>query len=633
MFRWKDKLPQFSQDRKKELRKQGFIYVWLLALVVAVCSQQKIQGLFMDDMLDWNAWYRYDSYWDYAWGMGAYKIRPVIGFLMGFGFLLAGPYTQLLWYWLVFVNYVTVLVIYHIFRALVKADWLVLLASTVYVLSRFGYYAYGQYFGIMEQTATVFAALVLYQVLKAIDSEKPDGHLLLATLFSVIAVFCHERYMALLVLVMIASVFIRGSLKKRLLYLAGNILMLAAILVLRSAVFGDNAWAGTGGTDMVSNLDVVQVIKHIVKSILLLLGFNIHATYLGGYAWFDVPVVIYVINVIALGVMFYFFVSTLRNHKLKDIWKKYFLLIAFIGGTTVVCCTTIRLELRWLYTPFVGVLLLWQMLIEDGTVAESRPQIKKTLPAAALVCMIVMELFFHTGYGNLYMWDTQNVYNQLYEKTWQKNSYDLEGKRIVVISNGMEHVTQGEIDIFFDTYAVAHGQTPPEVTVYEEVYDMDYTGREDIILSVEVTKDPLQWLSTVDDVTLELRQLPQSIENPSLNIRDIPNITGIYDWEGESVWSGGRIAMDITTGLKGKAKLRAHCPAFNLPNNLQVYFDGHLIQTVALTEEGVDIAFTLPSYAEGQLELVLEKANVPAEIGAGADERELGICIYDFTVK
>lgn len=170
----------------------------------------------MDDLSLLNIWLNCGSnLWDFIWFDGAFKYRPVAYFFMRIGFAVVGSHTEFLWLWMLLVNFGTAVSIYRVYNSVIQNELLAGLATCVYILARLGYYAYGQYFGIMEQIATLFVVLVLPEVLKAVSDSYSKRHILLALILSVLATFTHERYMSLLVLVIIATLLTELPLKKR----------------------------------------------------------------------------------------------------------------------------------------------------------------------------------------------------------------------------------------------------------------------------------------------------------------------------------------------------------------------------------------------------------------------------------
>ena len=604
-----------SKERRPFEVSNVFAYIALMFAVYLVCSQQKIEGLYMDDLSGWIGFRESENFWNYIWGTSAFKFRPVSGLFMGIGFALAGANTKILWFWLVAVNYLVAVIIFRVFKAVIKDALLAFLGTLVYVLSRFAYYSAGQYHGVMELSATLMSVLVLYYVLVAVEAVRPGKHIVLAAVFSLLATFAHERYMSLPVLVILAALLTKTPIKKKVIYSAIAAAVLVFILVLRKVMFSNNAWAGTGGSDMVAGLNIKQVIKFFISGCLYQLGINVGPAYLAGFDYYEVPSWVYTLNVVSWCVILICIVRAIINKKLFRNWKKYFLIVAFIGATLIVSCTTIRLELRWMYTPYVGTMLLWIMLLKDGEI--SKPGIKRLLPAIMIICMIVVELFFHTGFERIYFWKIQGKYNQLYQEAVVNQGYQLEGKKITVV--GYEDSMQK----FFEAYAAANGQSAPELTIYHSFDDFVYTGEEDLIILFG---------SKVTNLTTEIPILSEKFSPAGNHIRTAKDLNGFYGWEGahqDYIWMGQTASMRISTGSGGTVRLAGMTPAYNIPDEIRIYFNDTLVYTGELQTENFEIHFDVPVNTTGQLRIELNHAYVPAEVGGGDDRRQIGICIFD----
>lgn len=621
--------------KREPNRAYMYIYICLFFVVYIVSSQQKIQSLFMDDLSMLRAWHDTgSSLWHFIWYDGSFKFRPIANLLMGIGFSIVGSHTEYLWLWMLVINYTTVLTVFHIYKTVIHDEILAATGACVYALSRFGYYAYGQYFGIMEQTATMFAILTLLQVFEALTEAHSMKNLMAALVFSSLATFTHERYLSLFVLVILSSVLSSLPTKKKLISVCVFAVSLVAVLYSRSAMFGEQAWAGTGGTNMVSGLEISRVVTFILHGCLYLFGINVGPAYLSGFTYTDIPVGIWTLIGCVWAIILFCIVLGLRNRHIIKNWKQYFIVVAYIGGTLIVSCTTIRLELRWLYSPFAGIILLWLMLLQGAF--PQKMELKKGLSMILLFGMMAIEVFYHSGYGNIYLWDAQSIYNQIYTETLEKNNNSLAGKRIVLISDDIEHLSQESLVTFFNEYARAEGVEPPQIEVYRSLCDFDYTGDENIILKVERTQNMIRWRSNVANITETLEKTYNVICPVGQTIREAVLIDGFYGWNGDDktyIWTSPEVSVRIATGETGNATLEATIPEFNLPNVLHIYFNDDLISRHDIEESLAVINFTLPQNVDGILSITVDNGLSPYEAGEGEDRRPLGLCIKQLSVE
>lgn len=611
-------------------------YVCIFLAVYIMCCQQKIQGLFMDDLGFMRGWQVRKSTFEFICKPTAH-FRPISNFVLAVGIALADAQTDYLWLWMLVMNTVTALVVFHVFQSVIKSQKLSFVGTVTVVASRFGYYVYGQYMGVMEQTATIMAVLVLYHVFKAVTTDKQVKHICFAMLFTALATFSHERYVTLAVLVILAALLTNSSLKKKGILFGASVLNLFALLGLRTLLLGGYALGGTAGTSVTETFNLIQALKFMIQGCLSLFGINMGMDYLEGFAYLNLPTYIKVyLHLFWLCVLLLILWGLFSKAVIQK-WKQYFLAIAFVGGTMVGGCITFRLELRWLYTSYIGMILILLMLISEWkpkTITKG-----KIVPALLFVCLIVAELFYHGGYPIIYFSHPQSAYNQIYELTIQDNKNEaLAGKRIAVIcdfANGSSHITADELNTFYQTYATEMGYEAPYVEVYNSLLEYDLSNPADLVLSISWVKDWVNDTPQVKDITAEL-WLAHDLSRPAGNtIETAAQMTGFSWWEGweeRFIWTEAFASMRISTGATGTAVLSAKVKEYNLPNNLKIYWNDELIETFALESETVELTFDLPPHTEGIVRFELDSAVSPYDVGESDDRRSLGICIYEFKI-
>jgi hypothetical protein len=491
--------------------------------------------------------------------------------------------------------------------------------------------------GVMEQTATIMALMVLYHVLKSVTTDKSVKHICFAIAFTALATFSHERYVTLAELVILAAPLINGTWRKKVILSVAAVLNLFALLGLRTVLLGSYAFGGTAGTSVTETFSLIQAMKFMIQGCLSLFGVNAGLDYLEGFSYINLPANIkaclHLFWVCVLALIFY---GLFTKAVLKK-WKQYFLAIAFVGGTMVGGCITFRLELRWLYTSYIGMILILLMLISE---CKPKAIIKgKVIPTLLFACLIIGELFYHGGYPIIYFSHPQSAYNQIYELTIQGNKNEaLAGKRIAVIcdfANGSSHITADELNTFYQTYATEMGYEAPYVEVYNSLLEYDLSNPADLVLSISWVKDWVNDIPQVKDITTEL-WLAHDLSRPAGNsIETAAQMTGFSWWEGwekRFIWTEAQASMRISTGATGTAVLSAKMKEYNLPNNLKIYWNDELIETFALESETVELTFDLPPHTEGIVRFELDSAVSPYDVGESDDRRSLGICIYEFKI-
>ena len=141
------------------------------------------------------------------------------------------------------------------------------------------------------------------------------------------------------------------------------------------------------------------------------------------------------------------------NKKIELSWIKNILLFTgFIIGSMVSSAVTIRVEMRWLYAPFLFLLLLTAYIYgvdKKITVRKSKNKVIGTslsrifhvsFVSAILVmvwgfCMLIGDMYYRGYYNKIYLFEGQNRANSLANETYYKYDKDLSNKRIYIIKN------------------------------------------------------------------------------------------------------------------------------------------------------------------------------------------------------
>lgn len=628
------------------------IAAFILALFnFAVNVGLKYKGLFMDDLSTWGI-YLESGFWGYIWNTNAYKFRPVANLIMGIGFMLSGDHTEWLFWYGLFINLIAAMVIWYIVAKLLddeKSYIAPIVAGIIYLSSRFAYYAVGQYFGVMETVSLIFAALTLYYSLtflnKSFLGEISYKSLICATITSMLAVFSHERFICLFAVVAFSIVLANNlTLKMR----GGGILvevaLMLAVLLIRQILFSGQAWAGTGGTNMLDTLDIWQIFVFFICGFLYFFGVNAGPAYLNGYDWHTVPVPIYLLNVLVVIIVVGIVVVALylgRNSKGWIILKQILLAGVFICATLIVGCTTIRQEMRWLYVPYIGCIILIFLCIMQ--IKRKRTEINNVVSlivkSSAVILtgtVIFVELFFRSGFGNIYFWDSQRLYDSLYEKTVQAYGDDLYSRTVAIVTNEHDSFTEETMNSFYSAYSKAMNTSEvPEVVILQDINELtnEVIDKAPITIWLSRTADSLKYNSYVVDIS----PINNSFYSVGNTIRSAILQEGFYGWEGgnrDFIWMAQKGSLMIRSGSDGILTITGSLPEFNIPNHLSVLFNGTQIAGIEITE--CNFKFSIPvdimPNTEGELTLELQKANVPYEMGVGEDRRIIGMCIGELVL-
>jgi hypothetical protein len=319
------------------------------------------------------------------------------------------------------LNFGVSAVLFHVVRQLSGKTWVSLLLSSLYLVSRFGYYTISQVWGIMEALGLTFAVVIAYLMWRFLKTGSGKYFWMSFTIFTLL-VFIHERYVTMLIFFVIVLV-LRGINRKTLLYTGLSALPVIVNFAIKKLLIGVNPLFGTGNTALTETFDFSQFIHHLISGVHYILGINAGPIHLNGIPSDQAPW--YLSLLVLLGVAcitgfgLVFLIHSARENRKNNIdhIKSIILFAAFILATLVGGSVTIRLEMRWIYTPFCGFLMLIAYLFGVLPVETHLRKIALILLSVWAILVFPTELIYRSYYPNLYYWKTQTAGNQLFELT------------------------------------------------------------------------------------------------------------------------------------------------------------------------------------------------------------------------
>jgi hypothetical protein len=244
------------------------------------------------------------------------------------------------------------------------------LFGIAYSISRFSIFNITQLFngGILEGIALTFYLLSLYYILKALT----DGNLrnkvhpfLLGIFFANLSMYTHERYIMMLVFIIVTALFFTCKIlssKQKLLIATVSILSIAANILIKKTILGMPFFVGTGGTHIAFSFSTA--ISFFIDGILSIIQINSGDENLIGIKHsslsfsYQILLVIFVCSITFLFVKF-IFANTKKNSSNDRGGLHLFLLLCLLIFLLLVpAVVTIRIEQRWLQASNAGFLLL-----------------------------------------------------------------------------------------------------------------------------------------------------------------------------------------------------------------------------------------------------------------------------------
>ena len=457
-----------------EKRKDGLlVFALLLGLGFFVNRGVTIKGLYMDDLYLWSC-YGEQSFLEYVFPMGSTRFRFLYYLISWLELAFVGNHVT----WIVPINIVLnaaiAFTIYRIAFRIGGRRFVSIALSVAYLLSRMAYYQIGQLYGTMESMGLWAAIGILYFLYRYVNERDGKSYLLAHVLYFC-ASFIHERYMALIPVLLLALLLGQGekvqksdgdmeaaygkSRRRRTeeeyrtpkwQFFLLSIGIFGLIMLIRLFTIGTLSPAGTGGTDVADTFDTAEAVAHAWEQVGFVFGVGTGPDYLCGMTFADSPDNIK--NMIhacwgILGVLVAVFAVrwALDSGRRLSHLKNVLLFLAFIALCIGSSSVTIRVEMRWVYVVYAAALLFLSYL--SAFVGKAG-----ILVFAYMALLFPVEGFYRDTWDVLHLWPNQLRYNSLAEETVGKYGEDFFDKELYIIGNTYE-MSDFTAETFFKVYA------------------------------------------------------------------------------------------------------------------------------------------------------------------------------------
>lgn len=424
-----------------ERGKINFLYlIFLFTLNLCVNSSMSIKLLYLDDLNTWNEFSQM-NFIQMVFNTAANKFRPVYYLILNLCYKLFLPRVYLFGILTLMLNFVIVVLLFYVIFKITDQPFFSFCGSVIYIFSRFAYYNISQVHGIMEEMALITATLILFLLLKFL-LENNDNCFYFASILLFFIPFIHERYIVLYPLFIVAIFFSTKNIKyEKLKYFIFSTLSFTIPFLVRILFLKNRSFDGTGGSDIKKTFNFNDFFKYFKSGLLYLFGINDGPAYLNGIEqenvlkWVKIFNTIFIIFMVVIFSLYFSFIilNFWKRNEIVNQLKTTIIIITFIFFTLICACITIRLEMRWIYTPYVGfIILLCNMLSYIKKYMKN--YIVNVLIITILSITIPTELYFRSNYKNLYYWRTYQIYNSLFEQTFSRYKSDLWNKKIILVS-------------------------------------------------------------------------------------------------------------------------------------------------------------------------------------------------------
>ena len=554
-------------EEKYEYLKDILLSLLLIGIAFIINTGISIKGLYMDDLLMWST-RRGTGFFRYVFPHEMRKFRPVY-------WAVTWIYQGIIKNNLDFIVPINIVIgagiaiaIYFFAKGLARSKTMAFLFAAMFLVSRFSYYDIGQYLGLMEAMAMIFAFALCVCLYKYINGQA-NRYFYYACIFYFLDCFTHERFVVLFPMLIFAVIVKKGY---RIINAPVAIITFIVANYIRFAALKSFIPEGTGNSKVSETFKLSSFFASVKTEILYLCGINTGPTHLNGIDFKDVNIAVKILIIIGIFAFIMFICKSvysilMRSKKIEFDWIKNILLfLGFIIGSIVSSAVTIRVEMRWLYAPFLFLLLLTAYIYgvdkkitvrksKNKTIGTSLSRIFHVSFVSAILvmiwgfCMLVGDMYYRGYYNKIYLFEGQNRANSLANETYYKYDKYLSNKRIYIMKNDFK-LSDFDAFEFFRAYN-------PDI-------------REDIVTFIDNYRD----IGVVNEDMIVLSEDKKN--NEYVNVTDflknikVENIYGHYD-DG---WTDEEAKFNVMSGEHGQIHFEIMYPG-ELTGNESIEVDAN----------------------------------------------------------
>ena len=294
------------------------------------------------------------------------------------------------------------------------------------VVTQFSDYIRTQAFGLMEGLSHLFAVFVLYELFCVLnETDFSWKNWIGAGIFTLLAILTHERYMLLVasfVFVFLLRFWESGHPCFRMLVVPGVVLGLG--VGWRLLQMG-SSFLSAQGSDVRDTFDWAGFFERVWTAILYLLGVNTGEHWFCWTNWEQMPLVaqnlscITLLTALLLVVLGSVLAFATQKGCTKHIVCNILFLVLYIGALIAISSSATRVELRWLYVPYVVALVLIVYVLREG-ISGSFEKIKNW---GVQLVVGVLFVFYLAPYLSLQTYYAESYWQNYYYMEWSDSRY------------------------------------------------------------------------------------------------------------------------------------------------------------------------------------------------------------------
>lgn len=472
---------------------------WILIIIYTFIQYEALKNYIMgqDDTYNWDFFYHKSTLLNAITDTSSFdRFRP---FVSGVQYLLNkyafGTHLEYYYYFNIITLLCIAFLLYLAVFKITNRKYLSFFAPVGFLISRFCWFGVSQAIGSVENFAILFMAAFILCLIE-FREKKNIKYIIWAAVWSMLAIFTHERF-AVLPIVMIIVILITSNIKiiKKLIYTGITIipcvLYFICIQLLQVPIF---ARGGTGGSPV--ELNFASIFSFFKQGLFNILVGPKGPLYLAGLDFTSPDTNLFFTTLGYIGlvlscVLFAFWIKRMvslekseRVHKIKSFICLALLMMAILSAG----CITIRLEMRFVYPAFAVFLVLCGLMLNDILTAETKNlpinrynQEKKNKNSLVaffvilfLVCSFAVNNYAYQYRGNVFFVWGQSMYQQAYEQIITKyKGEQFAGKTVYFVGDIKDLVWPS---VFRANYKEGDSVKVKQIASLAEVDSSDFSG-------------------------------------------------------------------------------------------------------------------------------------------------------------
>ena len=407
-----------------------------------------------DDLYAWSFFTGHPTFRELFLNGSGGKYRPVTNLVQ---YVLFQAFSSDYRSWVAFntiLNCMIVAVLFLLIRKLTRGDSVIaLLGCLLYVTSRFSYYNILQLNGVIEALGLLFLVLIMYTTVRFYAGSSPWPGFVLAGLFLLITL-THERYLALLPFLLLVPL-LHQSLSRRSKVSLMALMCVPFVLnvVLKQFVLGSTLLMGTGGQGIA--FSPLQVVRFVAFGLANVAWVNAGPVYLSGIPFWRMDArwqaLVLVIFGALLALVVWMIVRIMRTRdpavRRREL-QGFVLWIVLFVSLLLAASITIRQEYRWLYAPFVVMVVYF---CYQYARLPMRAALRYGLLAIICILAVTADGYYKSHEGSVFFMYAEAIADSAYDATIGAYGQGMRDRTVYVENTRDIHWILGE-DLFLSPY-------------------------------------------------------------------------------------------------------------------------------------------------------------------------------------